>query len=127
MVVDLRRIRKYIFMILIIFIGVVSLIVITNNKSDNIFVCGNIYISKVNNIYKISNIDINDENYLCTPYHGWSNYGELSVEIKYGNWCKMIKTMGKSEVAGYEKKVYYSLIKRETVFAIYYKYSFSFI
>lgn len=68
---------------------------------------GYIYVSKVNNTYKISNIDINGENYLCTPYHGWSNDGALSVEIKYGNWCKMIKSMGKTEVEGYEKKVYF--------------------
>ena len=68
---------------------------------------GFIYVSKVDGNYKISNIDIYGENYLCTPYHGWSNNGEMAVEIKYGNWCKLIKTMGKSEVNGYEKRVYF--------------------
>lgn len=68
---------------------------------------GFINISKVDDTYKISNIDINGENYLCTPYHGWANNGELSVEIKYGNWCKLVKRMGENEIEGYEKKVYF--------------------
>lgn len=68
---------------------------------------GYIYVSKLGDNYKISNIDIYGEDYLCTPYHGWSNNAELSVEVKYGNWCKLIKTMGVTEVEGYEKKVYF--------------------
>ncbi|MBU3132577.1 hypothetical protein KPL40_08915 [Clostridium gasigenes] len=81
---------------------------------------GYIYISKVNNTYKISNIDIYGENYLCTPYHGWSNYGESSVEAKYGNWCKMIKTMGKSEVNGDEKRVYFDGIDNKEYMILFY-------
>lgn len=68
---------------------------------------GYIYISKVNDTYKISNIDMKGENYLCTPYHGWASDAALSVEIKYGNWCKMIKSMGETEIDGYEKKIYF--------------------
>lgn len=68
---------------------------------------GYIYVSKFGDNYKISNIDIYGENYLCTPYHGWSNNAESSVEIRYGDWCKLIKTMGITEVDGYEKRVYF--------------------
>lgn len=68
---------------------------------------GYINISKVDELYKISNIDIYGEDYLCTPYHGWSNDGEQSVEIKYGDWCKLVKKMGNVELDGYKKKVYF--------------------
>ncbi|MBM6839892.1 hypothetical protein H9X77_17185, partial [Clostridium saudiense] len=50
-----------------------------------------IYLKKENNIYKISNITIIPEEYLCAPYHSWFYSGEYSVSIKYGHWCNLIK------------------------------------
>lgn len=81
---------------------------------------GFINVYKVDNAYKISNIDIKGENYLCTPYHGWANNGELSVEIRYGNWCKLVKTMGKTEVDGYEKKVYFEATDNNEYMIVFY-------
>lgn len=78
-----------------------------NNASKFAYYYGFINLSKEGDIYKISNIDIYGENYLCTPYHGWSNNGESVVEIKYGNWCNLVKKMGKTETDGFEKKVYF--------------------
>ncbi|MGL5353398.1 MAG: hypothetical protein ACRDA5_08720 [Clostridium sp.] len=77
------------------------------NASYFAYYYGFINLSKEGDTYKISNIDIYGENYLCTPYHGWSNDATSSVEIKYGNWCNLVKKMGKTESDGFEKKVYF--------------------
>ncbi|MGL5345880.1 MAG: hypothetical protein ACRDA3_00845 [Peptostreptococcaceae bacterium] len=66
---------------------------------------GYIYLSKEDGIYKIDEIDYTGENYLCAPYHGWSYDAELSVDIRYGDWCKLIKEKRPTEQDGFKKKV----------------------
>ena len=41
-------------------------------------------IIKEGNRYKISNIDLYPENYICAPYHRWDYIAEEVVDIKYG-------------------------------------------
>ncbi len=66
---------------------------------------GYIYISKEGDVYKISDMDLYAENYLCAPYHGWSYIAEYVVDIKYGNWCSLVKERYPTEQEGYVKKV----------------------
>jgi hypothetical protein len=55
--------------------------------------------------YKISNLEFHGENYLCAPYHGWSHIAEASVQIRYGDWCNLIKEMNPTIQEGYIKNV----------------------
>lgn len=66
---------------------------------------GYIYLTEEDGIYKINDIEYSGENYLCAPYHGWSWDAELSTDIRYGDWCKLIKQKHPIEVDGYKKKV----------------------
>ncbi len=66
---------------------------------------GYIYLSEENGEYKISNIDYTGENYLCAPYHGWAYDAELSVDIRYGDWCKLIKEKFPVEKDDFHKKI----------------------
>lgn len=79
-----------------------------NNKSYFSYYYGYVYLMKLGNEYKISDINIIQENYLCSPYHGWRYNAEGYVDTKYGQWCKMIKSMGKIETNGFEKNVFFT-------------------
>lgn len=78
-----------------------------NNVASFTYYYGFIELSKIKNEYKISNINITPENYLCAPYHGWVYDAESKVQIEYGDWCKFIKEMNKTEVNGYIKNLYF--------------------
>ncbi len=41
--------------------------------------------------YKITDLHYFDENFLCAPYHGWQWEAEANVNIRYGDWCNLIK------------------------------------
>ena len=69
---------------------------------------GYIYLSENNGQYKISDIEYYGENYLCAPYHGWAYDAELSVDIRYGDWCNLIKERHPTEQEGYEKRVMFT-------------------
>ena len=66
---------------------------------------GYINLVRDNDVYKISNITVTPEEYLCAPYHGWFYSGEYSVQIKYGNWCNLIKGDPKVEINDYVKDI----------------------
>ncbi len=68
---------------------------------------GYVYIAKEGEGYRISHVDLYGEDYLCAPYHRWDYIGEAVVDIKYGNWCKLVKERGKTEEDDYVKKVYF--------------------
>ncbi|MDI9218291.1 hypothetical protein [Clostridium tertium] len=78
-----------------------------NNIASFTYYYGFIELGKSGDGFKISDINITPENYLCAPYHGWVYDGASKVEIEYGNWCKLIKKMGKTEVDGYVKNIYF--------------------
>ncbi|BCN28777.1 hypothetical protein bsdtb5_00720 [Anaeromicropila herbilytica] len=58
--------------------------------------------------YKISNVDIYGENYLCAPMHGWAYDAEYVVQIEYGNWCSLVKELYPTDQSGYVKRIYFS-------------------
>lgn len=66
---------------------------------------GYVYLSEEDGVYKISDIEYSGENYLCAPYHSWKWDAELSTDIRYGEWCNLIKEKHPIEVDGYKKKV----------------------
>lgn len=67
---------------------------------------GFVYIDKEGVSYKISDINLTGEDFLCAPYHGWSHWGEAIVDIKYGQWCKLVKERKPAEQKGYVKTIY---------------------
>lgn len=68
---------------------------------------GYLLLSKVNDEYKILDINITPEVYLCAPYHGWQYNAEYSVSIRYGDWCNLIKSVESIEVNDYVKEIYF--------------------
>lgn len=41
--------------------------------------------------YKIEEITYTGEDFLCAAYHGWAHDAEANVDIRYGEWCHLIK------------------------------------
>ncbi len=60
---------------------------------DFVYYYGFADLKKENKQYKIANLEFHGENYLCAPMHGWAYDAELSVKIRYGGWCDLIKEM----------------------------------
>lgn len=67
---------------------------------------GFIYVNKEGASYRIADINLSGEDFLCAPYHGWSHWGESIVDIKYGEWCKLVKERKPAEKNGYVKTIY---------------------
>lgn len=55
--------------------------------------------------YRISDLQQHPEDFLCAPYHGWSHDGESVIEVKYGNWCKLIQVIYPTIKSGYVKNI----------------------
>jgi hypothetical protein len=68
---------------------------------------GFMYLTKEGNQYKISDIEFTGENYLCAPYHGWAYNAEYVVDIKYGEWCSLVKERFPTQQDGYVKKIFF--------------------
>ena len=66
---------------------------------------GFIYLEKEENQYKITGMEFHGENYLCAPYHGWDYIAEAVVDIKYGDWCSLVKERYQTQQDGYIKKI----------------------
>jgi hypothetical protein len=66
---------------------------------------GYVYVKQVGDRYLIDDIRMNGEDFLCAPYHGWDWKAEYAVDIKYGNWCKLIKTIYPTKRDGYVKQI----------------------
>lgn len=79
-----------------------------NNIANFTYYYGFVELSKLGDEYKIADINITPENYLCAPYHGWVYDAESKVEIEYGDWCKLVKNMERVERNGYVKNVYFN-------------------
>lgn len=54
--------------------------------------------------FRISDISKIEEDFLCAPYHGWDQDGETIVQVKYGDWCKLIQHLYPTIKNGYIKK-----------------------
>lgn len=60
---------------------------------------------KEDGVYKINDINFTGEDFLCAPYHGWSHNAEASVQIRYGDWCNMIKKLNPTIQKDYIKQI----------------------
>ncbi|RGW96442.1 hypothetical protein [Paraclostridium sordellii] len=69
---------------------------------------GYIYVTKEDGVYKINYMQYSPENYLCAPYHGWNYDAEFVIDIKYKQWCSLVKGDIKINQDGYKKKIYFS-------------------
>ena len=72
-----------------------------------VYYYGYIDLERIDGIYKISNMTIIPEEYLCAPYHRWDYDGKLSVLIRYGDWCNLLKEIDKITIDGYVKNIYF--------------------
>ncbi len=75
------------------------------NQGSFVYYYGFVDLLKENGEYRISNLEFHGENYLCAPYHGWAYDAEMSVPIRYGDWCDMIEEMYPFRQEGYIKNV----------------------
>lgn len=66
---------------------------------------GYVDLNKEGNTYKISNITLIGEDFLCAAYHLWQHNAEAVVDIEYGNWCKLVKKRLPTKKEGYMKKI----------------------
>lgn len=66
---------------------------------------GYISVMKEQNLYKIMDLKLYGEDFLCAAYHLWQHNAEAVVEIEYGQWCKMIKKQLPTKQAGYVKTI----------------------
>ncbi|MCB2355193.1 hypothetical protein [Clostridium estertheticum] len=78
-----------------------------DNVSNFAYYYAFIEISKESNLYKISDVQLFGEDFLCAPYHGWRHNAELVVDIKYGDWCKLVKERYPTKQEGYVKNIYF--------------------
>ncbi len=68
---------------------------------------GFIQLEHENEGFRIAEMSKLEEDFLCAPYHGWDHDGEAVVEVKYGNWCKMIQYLYPAMRKGYIKNIYF--------------------
>lgn len=68
---------------------------------------GYICLTKVDETYKIANLNFKGEDYLCAPYHGWNYIAEAVVDIKYGNWCSLVQKRYETQQDNYIKNIYF--------------------
>jgi hypothetical protein len=66
---------------------------------------GYVYMKKENNTYKIADITLIGEDFLCAAYHLWQHNAEDVVDIEYGNWCKLVKKRLPTKKDGYVKTI----------------------
>lgn len=79
-----------------------------NGNPSFAYYYGYVYLQNENGKYKISDIDLRGEDFLCAAYHGWNHNAELYVDTVYGDWCKLIKKRDPTKPNGYIKNIYIS-------------------
>lgn len=66
---------------------------------------GYISIKKEKGRYKMEDITLIGEDFLCAAYHLWQHDAEAVVDIEYGSWCKLVKKRLPTKKDGYFKKI----------------------
>ena len=66
---------------------------------------GYVYLQKENNTYKIADLTLTGEDFLCAAYHLWQHNAEAVVDIEYGNWCGLVKKRFPTKKDGYVKTI----------------------
>ncbi|WP_197090979.1 hypothetical protein [Bacillus sp. FJAT-27231] len=67
---------------------------------------GFITVIKEKESYKIHDMTFHGEDFLCAPYHGWDHEAEAVVDVKYGEWCKLVKKRYPTYKNNYVKHIY---------------------
>lgn len=62
-----------------------------NNAGAFQYYYGYLSVKKTKEQYKMSDIVLYPEVYLCAPYHGWAYSAENIIDIEYGQWCHLVK------------------------------------
>ncbi|NEU32003.1 hypothetical protein GN156_14665 [bacterium LRH843] len=52
---------------------------------------GFVTIKKEHDRFKIEDVILHGEDFLCAAYHGWDHEAEGVVDVKYGSWCHLVK------------------------------------
>jgi hypothetical protein len=78
----------------------------TNGNTSFAYYYGFMYLKNENGKYKISDIDIRGQDFLCAAYHGWTHNAELYVDSTYGGWCNLVKKRHSTQQIGYIKNIY---------------------
>ncbi|WP_404468411.1 hypothetical protein [Sutcliffiella horikoshii] len=68
---------------------------------------GYVQLKKEQNLYKIDQMKLYGEDFLCAAYHLWQHDAEAVVAIMYGEWCKLIKKQLPAKQEGYVKTIDY--------------------
>ncbi|MEA3320680.1 MAG: hypothetical protein U9Q88_11685 [Bacillota bacterium] len=66
---------------------------------------GYVQLKKEQNLYKIDQMKLYGEDFLCAAYHLWQHDAEAVVAIMYGDWCKLIKKQMPAKQDGYVKTI----------------------
>ncbi|WP_458413797.1 hypothetical protein ACNQFZ_02550 [Schinkia sp. CFF1] len=66
---------------------------------------GYVQLKKFQNLYKIDQMKLYGEDFLCAAYHLWQHDAEAVVDIMYGNWCNLIKKRLPTKKDGYVKTI----------------------
>jgi hypothetical protein len=66
---------------------------------------GYVSIKKERNMYKIEDITLTGEDFLCAAYHLWQHDAEAVVDVEYGGWCKLVKERLPTKKDGYFKNI----------------------
>ncbi|VBB09494.1 Hypothetical protein LUCI_4789 [Lucifera butyrica] len=71
-----------------------------------VYYYGFVTVEGENGVFKISDMTLTGEDFLCAAYHGWSHNAEESVAIRYA-WCNLIKKQSPAEQTGFIKNIYF--------------------
>jgi hypothetical protein len=66
---------------------------------------GYVQLVKEHSLYKIKEMKLYGEDFLCAPYHLWQHDAEAVVGIMYGEWCHLIKKQLPTKQNGYVKTI----------------------
>jgi hypothetical protein len=66
---------------------------------------GNVLVTNEDEVFKISDVQLYKEDFLCAAYHGWRYNAESYVDVTYGNWCKLIEKRLPTVQEGYTKNI----------------------
>ena len=87
----------------------VELETIEGSQKDNTYFAyyyGFITVEEKDKVYKISDMKLYGEDFLCAAYHGWRHNAEAYVDTVYGGWCKLIEKRLPTVQDGYVKNIY---------------------
>ncbi|MHC0039127.1 hypothetical protein [Pseudoneobacillus sp. C159] len=66
---------------------------------------GYVNLVKDQGLYRINDMKLYGEDFLCAAYHLWQHDAEAVVDIMYGGWCKLVKKRRPTNQEGYVKTI----------------------